>query len=143
MPRLFVALRPPEPVRDALFDLMGGVEGARWQSDDQLHLTLRFVGDIPPPDAEDLAAELGRVLAVLANALAREPDDLSGAMRRYERARQRRTARVQRAARRNGRIYHLSGAMAAARNLVLRSTPPQRLMASYDWLYGWKPPTLG
>ncbi|QDM39677.1 RNA 2',3'-cyclic phosphodiesterase [Altererythrobacter sp. TH136] len=63
MPRLFVALRPPEPVRDALLDAMGGVEGARWQSDDQLHLTLRFVGDIPPPDAEDLAAELGRVRA--------------------------------------------------------------------------------
>ena len=54
-----------------------------------------------------------------------------------------RARRVQDAARRNGRIYHLSGAMAAARNLVLRSTPPQRLMASYDWLYGWKPPMLG
>ena len=63
MPRLFVALRPPEPVRDVLFDAMDGVEGARWQGDDQLHLTLRFVGDIPTPEAEDLAAELGRVRA--------------------------------------------------------------------------------
>lgn len=63
MPRLFVGLRPPEPVRDALFEAMGGVEDARWQSDDQLHLTLRFIGDIPAPEAEDLAAELGRVRA--------------------------------------------------------------------------------
>ena len=61
----------------------------------------------------------------------------------YARERRPRARRVQNAARRNGRIYHLSGAMAAARNLVLRHTPPQRLMASYDWLYGWRPPKLG
>ena len=41
-------------------------------------------------------------------------------MRRYERARRRRTARVQRAARRNGAIYHLVGAEALLRNLALR-----------------------
>ena len=63
MPRLFVALRPPEPVRDALFDTMDAVEGARWQGDDQLHLTLRFIGEVPTPEAEDLAAELGRISA--------------------------------------------------------------------------------
>jgi salicylate hydroxylase len=46
--------------------------------------------------------------------------------------------RVARASRRNGRIYHLSGPQAAARNLVLRNMPPQRLMGRYDWLYGWR-----
>jgi 2'-5' RNA ligase len=61
MPRLFVALRPPEAIRDVLIDTMDAVEGARWQGDDQLHLTLRFVGEVPTPQAEDLAAELGRV----------------------------------------------------------------------------------
>ena len=58
------------------------------------------------------------------------------------RERRPRARRVQDAARRNGRIYHLSGAMAAARNLVL-GHPAERLMASYDWLYGWRPPMLG
>lgn len=63
MPRLFVALRPPDPVRDALIDTMDAVEAARWQSDDQLHLTLRFIGEVPTPEAEDLAGELGRIAA--------------------------------------------------------------------------------
>lgn len=61
MTRLFVALRPPAGVRDALIDTMDGIEGARWQDEDQLHLTLRFVGEVDPPVAEDLAAALGRI----------------------------------------------------------------------------------
>ncbi|MES2754263.1 MAG: RNA 2',3'-cyclic phosphodiesterase, partial [Pseudomonadota bacterium] len=44
MPRLFVALRPPAAVRDLLSDAMAGVPDARWQDDDQLHLTVRFLG---------------------------------------------------------------------------------------------------
>ena len=56
MHRLFVALRPPVPVRDHLLDLMHGVEGARWQSDDQLHLTLRFIGEVDRHQASDIAA---------------------------------------------------------------------------------------
>jgi 2'-5' RNA ligase len=35
----------------------------RWQDDEQLHLTLRFVGEVERPMADDLAAELGRVRA--------------------------------------------------------------------------------
>ena len=58
MTRLFVALRPPAGVRDALIDTMDGIDGARWQDEDQLHLTLRFVGEVDPPLAEDLAAAL-------------------------------------------------------------------------------------
>lgn len=46
MNRLFVALRPPPEVRAALLSVMGGIEGARWQSDAQLHLTLAFIGDV-------------------------------------------------------------------------------------------------
>lgn len=59
MHRLFVAFRPPEPVRNLLVDTMDGVPALRWQDDEQLHLTLRFVGEIERPLAEDLAAALG------------------------------------------------------------------------------------
>lgn len=61
MMRLFIALRPPPPIRELLFDLMDGVPGARWQDDEQLHLTMRFVGEVERPQAEDLAAALGNV----------------------------------------------------------------------------------
>lgn len=48
-------MRPPAEVRDALLDAQEGVEGARWQDDDQLHLTVRFVGEIDDRAAQDLA----------------------------------------------------------------------------------------
>jgi 2'-5' RNA ligase len=61
MHRLFVAIRPPPPVRAQLLASMGGVGGARWQSDDQLHLTLRFIGEVDRHQAEDVHAALGTV----------------------------------------------------------------------------------
>ena len=61
MRRLFVAIRPPTPVRALLLDAMGGVGGARWQSDDQLHLTLRFIGEVDRHLAGDIHAALGGV----------------------------------------------------------------------------------
>lgn len=76
--------------------------------------------------------------AVLADALARQPDDVAAALRAYERARRPRVVNVARASRRNGGIYHLAGPAAAARNFVLRHVPAHRLMAHYDWLYGWR-----
>jgi 2'-5' RNA ligase len=63
MARLFVALRPPAAVRDALSATQGGVEGARWQDDDQLHLTLRFLGEVDPRTADELVDRLARVRA--------------------------------------------------------------------------------
>ena len=59
--RLFVAVRPPAPVRDALIDAMEGIEGARWLDEEALHLTLRFVGEVETPAANDLAAQLARI----------------------------------------------------------------------------------
>jgi len=63
MVRLFVALRPPHAIRDRLADVMDGVPHARWQDDDQLHLTLLFIGEVDRPVAEDIAAVLGQVHA--------------------------------------------------------------------------------
>jgi 2'-5' RNA ligase len=61
MHRLFVALRLPPPIRGQLLDLMGGVAGARWLPDDQLHLTLRFIGEVDRHQARDIDAALSSV----------------------------------------------------------------------------------
>ena len=61
MHRLFVAVRPPPDVRRQLLGLMGSVRGARWQAEDQLHLTLRFIGEVDRHRAHDLHAALGAV----------------------------------------------------------------------------------
>src|SRR3954470_7708364 len=63
MHRLFVAIRPPEPIRDLLIDAMDDSADFRWQDDEQLHLTLRFVGEVDRPVASDLADALSRVRA--------------------------------------------------------------------------------
>jgi 2'-5' RNA ligase len=61
MHRLFVAIRPPAPMRASLLTAMGGVSNARWQTEDQLHLTLRFIGEVDRHRGEDVAAALGGV----------------------------------------------------------------------------------
>lgn len=63
MHRLFVGLRPPAGIRAQLRAIMGGVRAARWQDDDQIHLTLRFIGEVDRPVAEDVALALGQVHA--------------------------------------------------------------------------------
>ena len=49
--------------------------------------------------------------------------------------------RVMRASRINGEFYHLKGMLASVRDRMLSAMPAERIMARYDWLYGWKPPT--
>ena len=61
MIRLFVGLRPPAPIRTQLRALMGGIPGARWQDDAQLHITLRFIGEVDERAAEDAALALSAV----------------------------------------------------------------------------------
>ena len=63
MHRLFVAIRPPEPIRDLLIDAMDESPEFRWQHDEQLHLTLRFIGEVDRPLADDIAAALTRIRA--------------------------------------------------------------------------------
>lgn len=77
--------------------------------------------------------------AVLAQRLADTRSDPAAAMRRYERQRRARTARAQRAARRNGIVYQLGGPGAFLRTLALSAIGGERLLARYDWLYGWTP----
>lgn len=60
MHRLFVAIVPPQDIRDLLIDAMEGAD-LRWQSEDQLHLTLRFIGEVERPVANDVAGALAGI----------------------------------------------------------------------------------
>lgn len=63
MHRLFVAIRPPEDVRDLLIDAMDDSADFRWQSEEQLHITLRFVGEVERPVGNDLLDALRSIHA--------------------------------------------------------------------------------
>ena len=63
MHRLFVAIRPPEHIRDLLIDAMDESTDFRWQTDEQLHLTLRFIGEVDRHMAADINDALGRIRA--------------------------------------------------------------------------------
>jgi salicylate hydroxylase len=60
----------------------------------------------------------------------------AAAFARYQSLRMDRAARVQAQASRLGRIYHLGGPAAAARNFVLKRKRPEALLRGFDWLYG-------
>ncbi len=54
MIRLFTAIEIPEAVRTRLTFLQSGVPGARWTPVENLHLTLRFIGEVDEPTAGDI-----------------------------------------------------------------------------------------
>ena len=59
--RLFVAIALPEDVRDRLATLQSGLPGARWVPPENLHLTLRFIGEADGRLARDIDAALAGV----------------------------------------------------------------------------------
>ncbi len=59
--RLFVALALPDPVRSALVALTQSLPGVTWTPPAQLHLTVRFLGDVPVPQIEPLVARFATV----------------------------------------------------------------------------------
>ena len=61
MLRLFVALTPPPIVRAELAALARPLAGVRWTPQENLHLTLRFIGATPPEIAERYRTVLERV----------------------------------------------------------------------------------
>ena len=102
-----------------------------------------MIGDAAHPMLPFLAQGAGMAIedaAVLADMLGKYLDDPSDALRAYEGARWHRTMRAQQAARRQARIYGLSGPEAFVRNLAMRAMGGEKLRARYDWLYSWRPP---
>ena len=56
--RTFLALDPPEPMRDALDNLVEGLRCGRHVDIDDLHLTLAFMADAPLSALEELNLDL-------------------------------------------------------------------------------------
>lgn len=63
VPRLFVALEPPDALRVELSRLGRALAGARPTPPEQLHLTLRFVGEVDAPTPEQLPEALSTLRA--------------------------------------------------------------------------------
>jgi 2'-5' RNA ligase len=61
--RLFVALAIPDAVAQGLMLIQAGVPGARWQSREQLHLTLSFIGEVDGRDAAAIDDALAGIQA--------------------------------------------------------------------------------
>ncbi len=86
-----------------------------------------------------MAIEDAAVLAkCLSEGASDNPAGVAAALKKYARQRHGRVAKVQRAARRQGRIYHMSGASAAARDFVIRALGPRQMLARQDWIYDWR-----
>jgi 2-polyprenyl-6-methoxyphenol hydroxylase-like FAD-dependent oxidoreductase len=106
-------------------------------------LPVTLIGDAAHPMLPFLAQGAAMAIedgVVLADMLAKYLDDPSDALRAYEGARWHRTMRAQRAARRQARIYGLTGPEALVRNLAMRAMGGEKLRSRYDWLYSWRPP---
>jgi salicylate hydroxylase len=122
----------------ALFTVPDGgkwTDGAIALLGDAAHAMLPFAAQgagMAIEDAAVLAGCLGPLQDVGTPAL-------SAALQRYARLRRARVLRVQRAARQAGRIYHLTGPAAYARDLAIKAIGGKRLLARQDWIYGWRP----
>lgn len=63
MMRLFVAFTIPDQVAASLTMILSGVPGARWQTREQMHMTLRFIGEIDGREAASIDDGLSAVSA--------------------------------------------------------------------------------
>jgi salicylate hydroxylase len=94
---------------------------------DAAHPMVPFLAQGAAQAIEDAGA-LGRFLA--------QAPDIPAALSMYSRHRVARAGRVQREALKLGRIYHVSGPLALARDATMRLLGTRGLLERYDWLYG-------
>ena len=94
---------------------------------DAAHPMVPFLAQGAAQAIED-AGTLGCVLG--------QAQDIPAALSMYSQRRVERAARVQREALKLGRIYHMRGPLAFARNATMRLLGAPGLIERYDWLYG-------
>ncbi len=63
MIRLFVAIPLPETVRERVESLCRGLRGAKWVRPENMHLTLRFIGEARNDTLGDFDAALAKISA--------------------------------------------------------------------------------
>jgi 2'-5' RNA ligase len=63
MIRLFAAVEIPPEIAQGLSRRQQGLPGARWHSEEKLHITLRFFGEISEESAAELDEELAGIVA--------------------------------------------------------------------------------
>jgi salicylate hydroxylase len=115
-------------------DLGRWSEGAVTLIGDAAHAMLPFAAQ-----GAGMAIEDAVVLAkALGDSTGESTAGIPAALKRYARMRRGRVLKVQRMARQQGRIYHLSGPAAIARDLAIRAIGPQRMLARQDWIYDWR-----
>jgi len=120
----------------ALFTVPDGGDwssGAMTLLGDAAHAMLPFAAQGAAMAIED-AAVLAQCLAGTGENTAAIP----AALKRYAGLRRARVMRMQRNAQRNGKIYHLGGMAALARDLFIRGIGPRRMLARQDWIYDWR-----
>ncbi len=62
-PPLFVAVPVPAAIAEGLAAWGGGIPGARWTPAENMHVTLRYLGELEEPLAGEVAAVLGELKA--------------------------------------------------------------------------------
>ena len=75
---------------------------------------------------------------VIADCLASD-DNSTIALEKYQKLRKTRVTRVAKLAESNGNLYHASGVMRTARNLVMKTVPSGVLAERNAWIYRWLP----
>jgi salicylate hydroxylase len=121
----------------ALFTVPPGGEwtdGAIALLGDAAHAMLPFAAQGAAMAIED-AAVLAKCLG---EAGGETPAGIPAALKRYARLRRSRVARIERTARQAGRIYHLTGPAALARDLVIKAMGAKRMLARQNWIYDWR-----
>lgn len=144
----FVTAGWPEPARA----MIGAIDGWRkwalftspslpaWHSGatallgDAAHAMLPFAAQ-----GAGMAIEDAAVLAQCLAEATESADGATAALARYTHLRRERVARVQWLAQQNGRIYHLKGVAALARDLGITALGARRMLARQDWIYNWRP----
>jgi salicylate hydroxylase len=102
---------------------------------------IALIGDAAHPILPFLAQGAAQAIedaAALASFL-KPGCDIATALAKFAAARRSRIKRVQRESRRQARIYHLAAPAALFRDFAIRALGESRLIARYDWLYGYRP----
>jgi 2'-5' RNA ligase len=61
MPRLFIAIELPTDIKDRLLALKTDIPTARWLKAQQMHLTMRFIGEVSDKQTNEITSALQKI----------------------------------------------------------------------------------